>query len=367
VVPFVARNQRSGAGSQFTNVYLKNLSPSLTSEKFNELVAKATEGLAKITSPWLAVTTRTQEDGTKVEESKGFGFVNFETHEGALKALERFHDLDKMKEIAPELLHPKEDLYAGQAIPKNKRRKQQVPLNRNLYIKNIAETVSDKQLEELFQPFGEIVSAKIMVNEDTGVKRGFGFVCFKNTEDARSALTKMNGQHLEGKPLYVALAQPKELRKKQLEAQFAQRNMMPYYNAPFPVGPQRALMAARTLARGGHPAYGSTRGGFPPMMGRGGRQGGFPHPINHGPGDMDVRARLKTIPDEHKIQFLGDQLFGLVKPDEPDDMVARRIISTFLSSVEGMSLEDATNRLVSLCEDAEKRGEEIQSFKNPSK
>merc|ERR1712110_1251971 len=212
VGPFISRNQRSGVGNRFTNVYLKHLNPNLTMEKFNELVIKATEDIATVTSPWLSTNTRTREDGTEVEESKGFGFVNFESHEGALRALERFRDMNKMREVVPELLHPKEDLYAAEAKNKNRNQLGKVPHNRNLYIKNIAETVTDKQLEELFAQFGEIVSTKIMVNEDTGVKRGFGFVCFKNPDDARKAITQMNNFHLEGKPLYVALAQPKEAR-----------------------------------------------------------------------------------------------------------------------------------------------------------
>merc|ERR1712137_912227 len=148
VGPFVSRNQRSGVGNRFTNVYFKHLNPNLTMEKFNELVIKATEDIATVTSPWLSTNTRTREDGTEVEESKGFGFVNFESHEGALRALERFRDMNKMREVVPELLHPKEDLYAAEAMNKNKRRNQlgKVPHNRNLYIKNIAETVTDKQL-----------------------------------------------------------------------------------------------------------------------------------------------------------------------------------------------------------------------------
>merc|ERR1712130_944430 len=359
VGPFVSRNQRSGAGNRFTNVYLKHINPALSSERFDELVSKATEDIAKVTSPWLATNTRTREDGTKVEESKGFGFVNFESHEGALRALDRFHDMAKMREVAPELLHPKEDLYAAQAMNKSKRRNQlgQVPLNRNLYIKNIAESVSDKQLEELFAPFGEIVSTKIMVNEDTGVKRGFGFVCFKNADDARKAITHMTNSLLEGKPLYVALAQPKELRRKQLEAQFAQRMMAPYPYGPYPVQARMPVPPGGARMRGG-PGYGNSRGHYPMNMGQ---PGGRP-----GEGDSSIRGRLKSVPEDRKLQFLGDTLFSLLKnEDGGDDFNTRRLVGTILQSAGGdASLEETVNRLVPLCEDAEKRAEAIQAINN---
>jgi len=363
VGPFISRNQRSGVGNRFTNVYLKHLNPNLTMEKFNELVIKATEDIATVTSPWLSTNTRTREDGTEVEESKGFGFVNFESHEGALRALERFRDMNKMREVVPELLHPKEDLYAAEAMNKNKRRNQlgKVPHNRNLYIKNIAETVTDKQLEELFAQFGEIVSTKIMVNEDTGVKRGFGFVCFKNPDDARKAITQMNNFHLEGKPLYVALAQPKEARRKQLEIQFAQRMMPPYPYGPFPVQ-TRAMVPPARMRNG--PSYGNNRG-FPMNMGqRGGRpQGNYPH---HPSGQESIRVRLKMVPEDHKIQFLGDCLYTVLKNEDggEESIALRRTVGTLLQLNIDAPLEETISRLVSLCEDREKRAEAVRQVQN---
>merc|ERR1712110_695597 len=331
--------------------------------EFNDLVIKATEDIATVTSPWLSTNTRTREDGTEVEESKGFGFVNFESHEGALRALERFRDMNKMREVVPELLHPKEDLYAAEAMNKNKRRNQlgKVPHNRNLYIKNIAETVTDKQLEELFAQFGEIVSTKIMVNEDTGVKRGFGFVCFKNPDDARKAITQMNNFHLEGKPLYVALAQPKEARCKQLEIQFAQRMMPPYPYGPFPVQ-TRAMVPPARMRNG--PSYGNNRG-FPMNMGqRGGRpQGNYPH---HPSGQESIRVRLKMVPEDHKIQFLGDCLYTVLKNEDggEESIALRRTVGTLLQLNIDAPLEETISRLVSLCEDREKRAEAVRQVQN---
>merc|ERR1712118_169816 len=56
-----------------------------------------------------------------------------------------------------------------------------------------------------------------------GTAKGFGFVCYTTPEQATKAVTEMNGKILASKPIYVALAQRKEQRRAQLEAQMAQR------------------------------------------------------------------------------------------------------------------------------------------------
>jgi len=81
----------------------------------------------------------------------------------------------------------------------------------NLYIKNLSDEVTDDQLREEFAPYGTITSHKVMV-DDKGKSRGFGFVCYTSHEEATRAVTEMNGKMLKGKPLYVALAQRKEVR-----------------------------------------------------------------------------------------------------------------------------------------------------------
>lgn len=110
----------------------------------------------------------------------------------------------------------------------------------NVYVKNLDEGVTEDALREAFAPYGTITSARVMVdNSNNNQSKGFGFVCFSAPEEATKAITEMNGKMLLNKPIYVALAQRREVRRTQLEAQFAQRTGgMPPRGMPMPGGAQ---------------------------------------------------------------------------------------------------------------------------------
>lgn len=80
----------------------------------------------------------------------------------------------------------------------------------NLYVKNLDDVIDDSRLNEEFSVYGNITSAKIMVDEK-GNTKGFGFVCFSSPDEATKAVTEMNGRIIVSKPLFVALAQRKEV------------------------------------------------------------------------------------------------------------------------------------------------------------
>ena len=81
----------------------------------------------------------------------------------------------------------------------------------NIYIKNLADSVTDDVLRRAFDEFGTITSAKVMFTTQ-GTSRGFGFVCYSSHDEANKAISEMQGKNLDGKPIAVSIAQPKKTR-----------------------------------------------------------------------------------------------------------------------------------------------------------
>jgi len=229
----------------------------------------------------------------------------------------------------------KRKLYVSRAMKKKEREQslqrkfEQLKVERlnkfqgtNLFVKNLDEAVDEDTLRTEFDPYGTITSIRVMRDTDrkpkegaekkaNGVSRGFGFVCFSSPEEATKAVTEMNGKMLLGKPMFVALAVRKEVRRAQIEAQQQQRAMnarggMPMQPAMYPGAPM-------FYAQGGMPpqarqnfAYlpqqmggprgvmpmGGPRGGMPfprgyPMQGPGG-PGGYGGPMQGNPNAMGM-------------------------------------------------------------------------------
>lgn len=79
----------------------------------------------------------------------------------------------------------------------------------NIYISNLNYSVSSEQLHQLFEGFGEVTSAKIILDKDSGRSRGFGFVEMPNEAEANTAIEKINKTEHVGKVLNVTEARPK--------------------------------------------------------------------------------------------------------------------------------------------------------------
>lgn len=240
---FKSRKEREaelGArAKEFTNVYIKNFGEDMDDERLKELFGKF--------GPALSVKVMTDESG----KSKGFGFVSFERHEDAQKAVDEMNG----KELNGK------QIYVGRAQKKVerqtelKRKFEQMKQDRitryqgvNLYVKNLDDGIDDERLRKEFSPFGTITSAKVMM--EGGRSKGFGFVCFSSPEEATKAVTEMNGRIVATKPLYVALAQRKEERQAHLTNQYMQRMASvravpnPVINPYQPAPPSGYFMAA---------------------------------------------------------------------------------------------------------------------------
>lgn len=379
VGPFVSRKERIAQNStkKYTNVYINNLDEGVSDEKFRELFS--TCGTIK------SAVVMKDEAG----KSKGFGFINFETPEQAEKAVVDLNGKD---------INGK-NIYVGRAQKKAERESElkqkfeQIKMEHlqkyqgvNLYIKNLEDDFDDDKLRGIFTGYGTITSAKIM-RDNKGNSKGFGFVCFTSPEEATRSVTEMNGKIVGSKPLYVALAQRKEVRRAQLEAQFAARtkgmprmpapmyNGAPVFYAPqpgqpfvypgmmprgrFPPGPYGQPMPNYVMVgggRGGQNVKNAGRGGRGGMMGRGGR-GGMkqqpmaPIPVQMAP--MAPQSQEPIVPPnsvEEQKRMLGEKLYALIYKNQP----------SLSGKITGMILESShPDEIIQLIESPESLDEKV--------
>jgi polyadenylate-binding protein len=244
VAPFLPKGQRSddGSGPRFTNVYVKNLPDSVKSDADLKALFAEFGAITSVMLPAAAKAAADKEKADKADDAsdtssetssmgaKGYGFVNFETPEAAAAAIKALNG----KEVQDG-----RQLYVGRAQKKSEReaemrqQAEQRKLERiskyqgiNLYVKNLEDSITDDKLREEFAPYGTITSCRVMVDEKNA-SRGFGFVCFSTPEEATRAVTELNGKMLGSKPVYVAVAQRKDVRRAQLEMQHARRQAKP--------------------------------------------------------------------------------------------------------------------------------------------
>jgi len=85
-------------------------------------------------------------------------------------------------------------------------------MGKKLYVGNLAYSIRDNDLEQAFGAYGAIVSAKVMMERDTGRSKGFGFVEMGTDAEAQAAIAGLNGQPVQGRALTVNEARPMEAR-----------------------------------------------------------------------------------------------------------------------------------------------------------
>lgn len=80
----------------------------------------------------------------------------------------------------------------------------------NIYVGNLSWGLKDQDLANLFAPFGEVTSAKIVTDKFTQRSKGFGFVEMASDEEAQAAIAQLNGTEVEGRSLVVNESRPKQ-------------------------------------------------------------------------------------------------------------------------------------------------------------
>jgi len=79
-----------------------------------------------------------------------------------------------------------------------------------MYVGNLSFNTSESQLLALFEPFGAVASASLVMDRETGRPRGFGFVEMHNDAEANAAMTALSGKNVDGRDLTVNEAKPRE-------------------------------------------------------------------------------------------------------------------------------------------------------------
>lgn len=158
----------------------------------------------------LSCKVATDDEGN----SKGYGFVHFETEHSAQTAIEKVNGM---------LLSDKK-VYVGKFQPRAQRMKELGESGlkyTNVFVKNFGEHLDQEKLSAMFSKFGEITSAVVMTDAQ-GKPKGFGFVAFADQDAAGQAVEKLNDSILEGTDckLSVCRAQKKSERSAELKRKY---------------------------------------------------------------------------------------------------------------------------------------------------
>ncbi|CAN6201242.1 unnamed protein product [Urochloa humidicola] len=178
------------------NVFVKNLEPIIDSKNLYDMFSS----FGTILSCKVATDPSTGQ-------SKGYGFVQYETEESAQDAINGLNGMVAYGRKMFVGLHMRRQNREGEFT--------------NVYIKNLPAEFTDDDLQHEFAPFGEITSAVVMRQSD-GASKCFGFVNFMKPEYAAEAIQKLNGKSISGKVLYVGRAQKKAERQAELREKFQQ-------------------------------------------------------------------------------------------------------------------------------------------------
>lgn len=80
----------------------------------------------------------------------------------------------------------------------------------NIYVGNLSYSLTEDKLKDLFGQYGEVTSAKIIIDKITGKSKGFGFVEMATSDEAQAAISELNGKEIDGRQLRVSEARARE-------------------------------------------------------------------------------------------------------------------------------------------------------------
>jgi len=406
VGPFIPKKLRAQQTEHsWTNIYVKDIDLEVSNEEFQRLF----EQFGPVNS---SLIKRDEKTGV----SEGFGFVNFLNHEDAKAAADKLHGYRlRNKELICCRAQKKTEREA-----KLKKDWEQQKFNKyhniNLYIKHIDDDIDEETLKKEFAVYGEVKSCKIP-HDEKGFSKGFGFVCFSTSDEAQKAIKEMNSKILPGgkKPLFVALHEPKEIRRQKLSHRhnmsmaknirgvqqpiYGPQGQVFYPNGAVPQGPfmypQQVLPMQRQGWVPGPQQFQSMAPNtyMPGMMGSravpSGRQAGTPtvggagvggakagnvggagrqtratrqpdgpgqrrpqNPLVDGPHDLTL-AQLSQYPHDQQKLLIGERLYPLIVPTQ----------GTLAGKITGMFLDSGwtTEELLSLIHDEHKLQQKIDN------
>lgn len=397
VAPFKSKAER-GVGNKFTNLYIKNIPGEFKDEDFKTAFDK----FGAITSSKVIFDAE--------GKSKGFGFVNYTTPDEAKAAITEMNNFEiaegKKLVVTRAQKKAEREKQLRERFEAMKLERQKKYAGVNLYIKNLSDEIDDERLRNEFSGFGSITSAVVMKDRATDKSKGFGFVCFSAQEEAMKAMSEMNGRMLDGKPLYVALAQRAEERKARFEARFVQRGMakgapQPMYSPVPHMGPPRpmvyggqmmhphgwpnqpmplnrmtqqmnySLMPAAGQRQGGPPRRGGGRNRGPNQQGQPRQGQNFkyaenvrnqrqpapqptpqpaPQPAAAASPEEDFVKEIANLPEDRRKHVIGERLYPLVMEVEP----------TLAPKITGMILEMDNTEIIELLDSRQALEKKIQ-------
>ncbi|GFE54016.1 polyadenylate binding protein [Babesia ovis] len=379
VAPFLRRNERNSTMCDaFTNLYVRNFPESWTEDDLKQTFSKYGE----ITSLLL----KTDDKGRR------FAFVNFADTTMAKAAMEaengvKFDGVEEPMMVCQHMDKARRYAMLKAQYDLNAQEQRDKLMGVNLYIKNLDDEIDDDALFELFKQYGTITSSVVM-RDQNGVSRGFGFVCFSRPDEATKAVAGMHLKLVKSKPLYVGLAEKREQRASRMQQRNRQNDLMQYgdrpgyvhmyppdmvpqgyynqvgYRPPMPsqpmgVGPRGMRMVAPVPMVHG-------RGTASPHTGPQGRR----TPVKQVPLSgfkFTAQARNRTElpngapaaapPSQRPIdsaamhkQMIGERLFPIVARENPD----------LAGKITGMMLEMDNQELLALLDNEQQLKEKIQ-------